>query len=184
MVRMMQGTLNLLAFVIPPLFICIGVFLLFFKRKCPAGINPTAWIDQLDLPEFAKEVRRKEANKQTAKILTFAWLKEYCQGKRTAFSAWFCWLFCLPLVSMVSIFILFPLFMIFKYMYTGSLPSPDSAYFETFGIFASCYIIFANFILWKCLANSKRIWKYIIRVCSILIVIKILYQRQKISPTT
>lgn len=149
-----------LVLVFPLIF--LGFYLIFYKRKLPAGVSHTAWIEKLDIPEFAKEVRRKEANKQTAKRFTCAWLKEYCRGQRTAFSAWYCWFLGLPLITVFCIAV--PILLIIN-LNTLSLGN----YFECITILVCCYYIFASYIWWKCAINSKRHWKYFTRIsCGVI----------------
>lgn len=143
---------------------------MFYKRKQPADANLTAWIEKLNITESAKEVRRKEANKQTAKRFTSAWLKEYCRGQRTAFSAWYCWFLCLPLITVCCIAV--PILLILESFTNLKTLSLDN-YFAIITILVCCYYITASYIWWKCAINSKKHWKYFIRIsCAIIAIDK------------
>lgn len=151
----------LFSFPIILILLGLGLYLAFHKRKLPPGVSPTAWIESLNLPEHAKNVRRKEATKNTAKLFTLDWLKEYWQGERTALSAFICWKIGVPILFLVGVSLASVVFGLL-------LPNKESItnlslLINGFIILVFVYRILSNVIWWKCAKNSTTFWKYAVR---------------------
>src|SRR5215211_482381 len=73
--------------------IVAGVYFLVRKPKICPDISPTGWIDKANISDAAKAVHLKEFNKQTAPRFSKAWFFEYFLGQRSAFYAWWTWVF-------------------------------------------------------------------------------------------
>lgn len=145
---------------------CLGIYLIFYKRKLDETIKPEVWLDKLNLSPNAKKVRLKEITKQTEKIFTRKWFLEYWQGERTAFSAWFTWL--LIGDNLINIVIHSTIYLIASHW--------------TFPVILAIFCIFAHLIyeilafimLWKCAKNSTPFNKYFARFLVVLYILKFL----------
>ena len=90
--------------------------------------------------------------------------KEYWQGPQTAISAWFCWLFCLPLLFVLSaaFFQHSQLLSSHRHFLTKYLITNQNI--MALVICYYLYYILASVIWWKCARNSTTFYKYVVRI--------------------
>jgi len=132
----------------------LGIFLLTYKRKGQPRVYPK-WFHTLS-PE-AQQVHLKEWQKKTASMFTRHWFMEYWKGERSAFSAWFTWVFVGKLIVVISLLIMI------------SMHSVIAGYFlVSYGILLILYSIMSSIILWKCAKNSTTGYKYFARFVAII----------------
>lgn len=145
--------------------IVFGIYLLVKKPK--TKISSDEWLNNLNLPPEAIAIRRKEINKQTAKIFTKAWFLEYWRGQRSPFNAWFTWLFVGRFITKLIFFV--PALALTPALASSSpLTSPYPLATISLLIVVILYTLMSAIILWKCAKNGRYI--YLVRTISILYV--------------
>lgn len=149
---------DILIIIFSPMMIGLGIYLLMYKKKIPAGAQllPPPWLAKLS--EQAQAIHLKERNKQMHKIFTKAWLLEYWHGERTAFAAWFTWF----LISGLLIGVLkTTLALSITPMMNHSL---GLIFIAVAFLIYGPYQLLVGIILWKCAQNSTLGFKYFARV--------------------
>lgn len=150
----------------PVVLVGVGVYLLFHKRKIVGNPQPPKWI--YNLSAAAQNVHLNEFYKKTEQRYGWKWFLEYWRGERSAYSAWFTWLFAIPFIgvlcSAIVILVLNP----------SEASSLDALILTTFFVIFFIYDIFGAIILWKCARNSPVFFKYFARFTSVMIIINLL----------
>lgn len=144
--------------------VSIGFYLLLHKKRAnpEQEIKNPKWFKNISVE--ARNVHTKELHKKTHTKFTLNWFLEYWQGERSAFYAWFTWLFIGQVIIAVIGIVLLVIFL--KPTNLADLNIPISV-----RILFILYSLMGSIILWRCAKNSTRGFKYFARAIAILYLI-------------
>lgn len=151
----------------------LAIYLLRYKGK---NTDTSAYVNTLNIPEFAKTVRLNELNKKTAPKFTKAWFLEYWQGKRTAFYAWSTW-FVIGAIALRAITAAFGFLLGYASVSFSPLklsPQAITIFGSLFDLINLCYLMLASVMLWRCANNSSLFFKYFSRLFVVVVMSNVL----------